>query len=303
MTTAQIKISVYSLVTAILAGFFGYFLNAAINDANSFWLPLVLGLFFLALFILQNLFIKDFWIFAIAGIQSLILGISSQVAIPGLMACIFFILWAAWRAKDLIAQGLKIDLRIVNRTTTPIAITALSVLIAFLYTPTLITKDLTISQPVIVSIFGPSLPFLNSYIPGLSLDMSVRDALKAASGSLLPREMRTLPIEQRDAVIAQSEGQLLQSLSDSLGVKVHARDSLLTVISSALNFQLSKIPKEYVQYIDISLGLLVFLTIKSFGFIFSYVIYLLALLIYTLLRLTNFISITTEKIDKEVVVV
>ena len=54
---------------------------------------------------------------------------------------------------------------------------------------------------------------------------------------------------------------------------------------------------------NIGLGLLIFLTIKGFGFIFGYVIYLLALVIYGLLRVTNFISIGIEKVDKEVAVV
>ena len=301
MTTMQLKISFYGLATVIVAGFFGYFLSASVGGLDRFWILLGLGLVFVALCVLQILFIKDFWIFIVIAMQSLIIGFFSKVTLIGLGVFILVMLWAVWRGRGVALQGLKIDLSSINRAITPIIITAFSLLIAFVYTPTLISADLTVGQPVVVSIFSPALPFLESYVPGISLDMTMRNFLKAASGSLLPKEINALPQEERNTIIAQSEGQLLESLSNTFGIKVSARDSLSNIAVRAINAQLLKIPESYRQYIDLGFGLLVFLTIKGFGFIFVYVVYLLALLIYGLLRITNFISIVTEKVDKEII--
>ncbi len=301
MTTAQIKIGLYSLVTAIVAGFFGYFLSEFVGGLDIFWGLLVLGLVLVTLHVLQTLLIKDFWIFIVIALQALIMGFFAKANLIGLGVFIFFMLWSAWRGRGVVAQGLKIDLSTVNRVITPIVITAFSLLIAFVYTPTLISADMTVGQPLVVSIFSPTLPFLESYVPGISLDMTMRNLLKAASGSFLPKEISALPIAERNAIIAQSEAQLIQSLNDSLGIKIKARDSVSTLAGQAINAQLAKIPNEYRQYINLSLGLLIFLTIKGFGFIFDYFVYLLMLLIYFILRSTNFISIGTEKVDREII--
>ncbi len=230
------------------------------------------------------------------------LSAAPSFSLPMLLAAALFyaaFLAAAFRGRVLSSGLMAPAPARVGRSMLPLMFTGFAVFAAILYTSSFATGDLAFSESAFRNLVGPSETALSGLIPGFSFDMSFRAAVRAAVESRLPPELSALPEAARRELLNQSEGQVFGTLSEFLQTRISPQESVQSGLRRALNLRLSAVPENFKTPMRAGFGVLVFLTIKGFGFLFTFPVALLVWLLYKGLLAIGFLTVTTEDIQKE----
>ena len=137
--------------------------------------------------------------------------------------------------------------------------------------------------------------------------MTVGDFVKSAATGKISGFLGAVPQEFRSQIETQVSSQVLDELvgglSNQLGIAISKGDSISEVAQRAINSKLSKIPETSRTPILFGFGLLVFLTVKGLGSLYTYAVRLIAWLLYKLLLAVGFFKIATESVNRETVTV
>ena len=296
------KFLMFAAATALFGALWAYFNAAFLNPAAgaSSWPSLVFGALFLSFYMLRDVYApstKEALTIALVEIVEIIFA-SGVSLVWGAAAAIFF-LFAANHGKSDATLGLKIDLRNLAHSVGPKTITAMAIIVSALYTSTAFGDNFSLSKPAAISILSPVIRSLSFFIPGVNAATPVGDALAGFTKNILAGQLAALPPAERDAAIRQATAKTLQSLEGALGTPISGRDSILDAVRRSANAGLAQIPQNFRPYILFGFAALVFLTIKGFGFLLVYIVYLVAWALHKLFLKVGFVKIVTEQVAKE----
>lgn len=201
--------------------------------------------------------------------------------------------------------SLKVYFGKTMRATAPLAISALALLFSYAYTATITGADLQVSRKGFDALVAPLTGTARGFIPGFDITMSVNKLMEAVALSDLPQlpaELRAMPREAKLQLIAQSRSDILNMVSDKLGVAVLGGDVVGDALYRAAKNKLLQVPERWHAPVIVGFGALVFLSVKSVAFIINYLAAAIAWLLFQLLLATGFIIIGLENVSKEIVV-
>jgi len=288
----------------VLGVVYGYFFSSALSGGALVY-PVVTGTLLVAAMLVATAFTRDKHIIALiffASFLGLAVMSATTVSLSYLIASLVsfaILLLAGFRAMSASGSSPNIEIGRFARVFVPLGISALAILAAFIYTSSFVGKDFSVPKESFRGLVAP-LEAARSFLPGFSLDMTVPALIRVVLDANPPEELRGIPRDVKEQFLRESEAQLLKTISDALGVPVSRGDSVLDALHRAASAQIVKIPEDLKTPALFAFGFLVFLTIKSFGFIFYYPILLMAWLIYKLLITTGFAKVVEEDIKREV---
>ncbi len=304
---SQLKIFLYAGALLLIGVIYGLAFKSALGGGSLIY-PIVAGCLFAAALLLPALFIKEkkmlTGIFApafvgVAAVSATAFSLNYFIAA---LASFALLLIAGFRAMGAESVSFKIDIGRFARIFVPTCVTALAILAATVYTMSFIGQDFSLPKESFRSLIAP-LGAAKTFIPGFSLDMTVPALIRAILDANPPKELANIPRDIKEQFLRESEAQFLKTISDALDMPVSRNDSVLDVLYRAANAQLVKIPENMKTPALLFFGFLVFLTIKSFGFIFYYPIVFLSKMIYKLLLKTGFIGIAEEDVKREMLTI
>lgn len=302
-----LKLVIIGCVLVISAGAFGYYFGRVLGGdgfAGVFTAGLIFGALqlvgILAISsknILSGLALGEIIAFSIFSFPK------SGFILYGVIAFSALILiFAILRGRHTGGISLSPSVNRVAALVLPSAASAFALIMTFIYVSGFIGRDFTLPKESVESLLHPLEAPLRGFIPGFSLDMSVRSATRALLESRAPGEIRALPRDVKDQLLQESEGQVIQTISGALKIAVSPQESVLSVLHRALNAQVIKIPANLQTPILIAFGFLVFLSIKGLALILRYPIAWLGFGLYKLLLAVGFLKIIEEDIKRQAVV-
>lgn len=305
---SKIKIGILAGVGAVASFAFGYALNALLSGS-----PVMLGVVALTavcilLYILEACVIKGFSIYAaVLAVQTVVflaplLRYFSQGTLVASVLMYALLLLAGKRAQESAANNLKISIGRMSRAALPGMIAGVSLFVAALYTAPLVGVPWRVTEKTVASIAGPTDLVLRRVVPDFSLEMPVSAVIDAVGNSGLVPGLNELPAEARAELLAQSRGAILEQISSAVGAQISARTTVSRVLALLLQQGADKVPQEWHTVVIAIYGLLLFLTIKSFGFLVGYPVQWAAWGLYQLLLGAGFLHIASEPTSKETIV-
>ena len=308
-----VKVAIMGVLGVLSAGVLGFFLNLFIEgnsgagNAAGFF-----GIVFLVLFLLQALFLKSEKIInLILFLESL--GISAfffnrfSLAILSAWFFLLFFLWEAARAgRQELDNRLKISFFHIDRRATYKAITALSIFISIAYASANGFSQSGISEKGLEAFLKPAEPLIQKLeVSDFSFQMTVYQL----ADSIITNQAAEQFGLQAGAVPASLKSEAvnktlveLKNQAFGYGISFKNSDTILKVIQNYLNNQLDNIPSQIRAIIPFGFGLLIFLTIKGFGFIIRWLVAIPAYILYQLSLLTGFSRLALESRTKEIII-
>jgi len=105
----------------------------------------------------------------------------------------------------------------------------------------------------------------------------------------------------QDEVIGQQIASAREELLKSLDIEAQGTDPVGSVIEQALKVQLNGIFRPFKYLIPPILALTIYFLLQIFGFIYVWIVRLMAVLVYGLLKVTRFFRIDTETVKSQVI--
>lgn len=302
----SIKITILGAVTTVFAGLLGYVFGLTLSGGALLWL-MIIGIIFGALYLTEVLAISSKKLLAGLSFAHAVFFAVFMFSAPtfyfyGLVILAAVILaLSAVKGRKALENSLTPNVSKVASLTLPLASSALAVIMTFVYVTGFAGRDFTLPKSSIEGLLRPVESPLRGFVPGFTLDMSVRDFIKASLEARTPAELRGLPREVKDQLIRESETQSIKTISDILKIPVSPTESILDVLHRAASAQLIKIPPGLRLPILLGFGLLVFLTIKGFAVLLRYPITWLAIGLYKLFLAVGFLRVVEEDIKRQII--
>lgn len=224
--------------------------------------------------------------------------------LAGVLASFFLLAVAVMRAKRQMGNQVVFGFYHFSRYGAPQILTALALLFALtgyfypfnfatIQLPAGLFKSVT---PIVEAIAGSLVP---NYQKGITVDQflssGVNDALNEIKND-----------KQRAAVSATIDQQIRKQkddLSEQIGVKLTGQETLPDITQSVTNMYLSRYLIRYKDVAPIAIAVLMFLTIKSFGFAIDRIAVLFAWIFARILLASNIIRKQKITVDKEILTI
>ncbi|OGY66863.1 MAG: hypothetical protein A3I24_04210 [Candidatus Harrisonbacteria bacterium RIFCSPLOWO2_02_FULL_41_13b] len=266
---ALVKLIVLGAISLAPAYFFGYALSNlfAATSLGMLILAFAAGVIFLALFVIHNLLIQQFWLFAaIAAGEALVMlaGFYQKLSLwngGGALGLFVFLLLGYYFGSQEANNVFKIRLSQLGPVIAGRALTALAILTAVAYLGTVNFFQPDTVRQFILGIVKPIQPLVTEIV-----------------GNIVP-----------------GAGSLVQTN------KFFSAEAMADLIYQSTASKIFLLPKIYQDLIVAAVGLLIFLTIKGFSPLIRVLVIPVALAFYQFLRAFGFFHIELESRSKEVI--
>lgn len=309
---SQWKAGLVVAITVITGVWLGYAIDqwSEVADVGA-TIAIVLALtVFTALFILQALMVHSWRVlgmFAIVegfamvslGFQSV--GFTNATLLGGLITIIALVI-AGRYGQGYTERTIAISIREAGNAVVPILMTAVTLCVTVAFTSGLSTNGLQFSRETILGIMKPGEWVVQRFIPGFRVEGTLKEFVRANSGSIFQGGIGAVPRALQDAAISGAITQLQETIEGMFAVRVGVNDSLVDIIERVVNSELRKIPESWHTSVWIGIGAIIFFTVKGFGALIGGVAKLIAALLYQLLLAVGFMQIGSESRQKEIVV-
>lgn len=314
-----------SLPKIIALGFLGVFSAAGAGYFLRFWLdfsgvdslrPLLTlffaWVFFLTVFVLQTLFLKSRTIAnSVIFLESLalfapFLSWFSWYALTAWGLAFLNLLNASFRGQSEMDNQMRIKFFRIAKPVISRAFTALSLFIALLYfNGPNAGAELGISKQTIKSFLKPSeLILQNTLFKNFSFDMSVYQFVDTVVNGRITGQFgvaRGLVLkEMRATLVDQGIAQFRKQLAP-YGINFRDNDTIVDILYNYFSRMVMRVPKELQPLITLGMVFLVFLIVRSFGFLFYWVSGTVSYVLYEILMLGGFARLTLESRSREVI--
>ena len=153
-----------------------------------------------------------------------------------------------------------------------------------------------ISKNAFEIIARSSNPIVSDIIPGFSLDASVNQALRAFVKS-------RLPAGASEAEIKEAADNLYGNIVKSVGARISSEERVIDALYKVTVSKLLNLPSVYKNLTFVALALAVFGLIKSLAFFLTWIVAILAFLVYQIFLALNFMHVIFENRNKEIIIV
>lgn len=299
---ANLKVNVIAIIGIILSFGFSFFIHRTYELSGDLTVNIIVALLFAALFLvmvfLQSIFIKD-----IGRIGTILFLEVSVMLIPfifllsgflftGLLLTFLFLFWGSYSSKNELQYSMKTRIFRLSRFVLPKAITGLSIFVAAGYMSVFQDQGLVISEQAFRRIALPADGIVQAVFPGLSLEDSFEEAVIK-----LNPESKTLSAKEKEALIKSKQ----DNISGILRYNFESRDSFISIFYDAYKFHARKLSESRKVVALSVLGAAIFLIIKSVGMPISWLVALVAVIIYEILVALGFAIVVLETRSKEIV--
>ncbi len=308
-----VKVVIVGAFGVLSAVAFGFFLNLFIGGNSGAGAAAgFFGIGFLAVFLLQTLFLKS------EKITNLILLLESlgmsvfffnriSLAILSAWILLLLFLWNASRSgRQELDNRLKISFFQIDKQTTYKAITALSIFISIVYASANGFSQTGISEKGLEAFLKPAEPFIQKLsISNFSFNMTVYQLADSIITEQAAKQLGVQPNAVPASLKNDAINQTLAGLKDKAlgyGISFKNNDTVLKIIQNYIAKQLEKIPEQARAVIPFLFGLLVFLTIKGFGLIIRWLVAIPAYIIYELCLTAGFSRLALESRTREIII-
>ncbi len=288
----KVKLLSSVLVSVGLAAGIGFFFSkfAPGSDLLSLAITVVFAVFYLAIFLVRVLFVQKWWI-ALALIVAEMAAVSIFLlphaptiwVICGAVAAIVVLFIAHWRGTSEISNVIKIHFRNFQYMVLSTAIIGLTLFGIVVYLSSISAKEIYVGKEPVSYV----VKFFPSFSEKISFGSLVERFVQKTNEQLPPETVNFIAFNAN------------QKISEIIGVNLNPQENIIDIGQKIINGLLAKAPREFKVFIIVGLGVLIFFTINSGTFLFSWVIGFIAWLIYRLILTTNFARITLEKSQKE----
>lgn len=262
---------------------------------------------FLALFVIQVVLVRERTMaFVAIVIQAVVFNIFFidrlfWWAISAFVLCTL-LLWLAYlRGRHRLDNMISLRFFQLRHDVLSRAIIALTLFSIILYMSFVNVLRLTVSRDFIAYFAQPVEYAGQLFIKDFSLAMTARDFLNHFADRNLSDTVRQLPSDQQQAAREQVITDLAQRLGEATHSRINLQSQVIDVVVWIGNVQLQRIPEAGRTPLLIAIGVVLFLFITGFVFLFSWIISILSRLIFQLLLWLGFIKIGGEKKEVQVV--
>lgn len=182
-------------------------------------------------------------------------------------------------------------------------ITAILLFMVLLYVPQLGPGRVFVSEHTFMGFFDWSAGFVEKWYPGIPFAGSFGDFAQ----TLVSRELKdnsafqALPPQSQQTTIASNAQALINNFSQSLGVAVHASDTVGGVMYDFIQKTLSGWQDRFASAFLLGWSVVVFLVLRSLGIVFMWISQLLLGGVYEILLAAGVVKIEEQTVKKEVI--
>lgn len=317
--TKQWIISIFSMLSAIFAGFFiaKFFL---VSNISNLTFAVIFSIVFLLIFPIKAMLVSNkmisFWCILIQGIGLIIFFSFRQNVYLSLitLALTFALLWRANNNAEIIRENqLRINYREIAKKAISGAILTLAIFVALMYAAPFYNSDQLITENQIRKLAAPIELVLNKTLfKEFSFNMTAREFSDKLTISKLNNQ--TLAIIEKDSVAKKNFLDLSFLTLVEQGQKWHVDikpnktiDSLMAeyinnLIMSSLSSIKSVINLNTKIVIPVIIGFLILITINSSFSMIHIFIYGLSYFLYEILIALGIIHVSFETKNKEVII-
>lgn len=300
-----------SILSALAAGYsYRLFLDGTETPfLSSFNYLLVSAAVFFTLSALENVLVKS-WRRRILAVflESLSL-LAAFYDYPFYLAAVsallifLFILWGEQEGQAEIKNNTSIRFLRIIKLQFKKMVTGFSLAAAVIYMAAASGNGALISRETFSGFFDASSGFTKYFYPGNDFNISMAEWARNFVVSQLRQrnDFQNLPPDQQQKAIENTTENFLKSLSEKLGVKINPEKSVKDNAYEVISSKMKELKENLGNSFIIFWTLIVFLFIRSFGFLFYWPVSWLAWLVYKFLLEMKIIEVKGEPSIREYV--
>lgn len=290
------------LITAFLFGYTVTLVRGAVTREGFLWAVVTFVLWISSTILLPYLIKSS----SIAGVISLFESIIVSLFLVGiwnplLLILSFGFLWlflmmAFWIGRDEIRGQLRIRFFKIGRISASVLVGGINIFLAVALVFMLKSEGFTVPRPFLESMLRGSVPFMERYVPNMSLEMKTGEFFEEFAKSRIPEEAPPGALEQ---VV---EG-FIASVERQTRIELDPEARLVDSFDLLVNTKLKEFSIRNQTATFLTIALLVFFTLAGLGFLVKWVILTVAFLMFEVLYAFKFFHMEFESRDKEIIVV
>ncbi|PIT92398.1 MAG: hypothetical protein COU08_02740 [Candidatus Harrisonbacteria bacterium CG10_big_fil_rev_8_21_14_0_10_42_17] len=302
---SRFKIIVIGIVAFIAALGFGYQLSKIPTHLTGGVIvsAVLTGMIWLVFVLLQTFLVKSPTIGAqLLATQALAVLLPSYKALSLLISAAGIILFVFMyvgflRGRSNILNFIKIKFFKISAHTISLFVTGIAIFVAMYFVNSVDISELPFSQKTFDSVLDTVTPLIRRAVPEFAPDVTVYEVLESIAISELPENV---PPETVQSGVNQLKG----GFEKKYGIVLNENDTVRNSLYENLIVKIQSLESTQARTIALAaIGLIVFLSIKGFAFFISWIIILIAYIVFKILQTTNFFYIGLEDRQKESIVV
>ena len=290
---------------------FGLFLKLLFGkgDFIFFFFTLAAATFFLTVFFLQALFIKQFRTLALilmAECLGLVAGFYDKILMPAVWGSVAFaflaMLLANYNARKEINNALKMSFRKIGRTVLPKAIASLALFSSVVYVATM-EGDALISRIGFERMMMPSFTLVQKFYPEFDFSLTLNEFfafLAGESASKIP-QFEILPKSVKAQLINQSAKEFQGRFEEFMG-PVNSKLKITDAIYESLMGKFRQANEKTQSLVLMGIAFFIFLFLESLARPFRLMITFLTYIIYEILLALGFAKVELEGTNREIII-
>jgi hypothetical protein len=311
------------LLTGIFSFLSFYFLNqgAVLGSLGSIWPIIIAFSFFIIFFVLEVILIDDIGILYIfIFFQSLLPFFALTKSFDNVrfllvnFAILFiFTFWAAKKGHSLVKNGLKINFFSIAHRVVPKFFTGLllviMILLYFNYVFLGRFND-NMGRQTFNQVANFVAPAFEIWLPGVSLDLSIREALEESARVQLQKSkidllekginLDEMSSSQKEELVKQTTLQIEENIEEVVG-ELDYDQTVREFAYGTIKNRVDELSPTAKIFTGGGVFLILFFLIKGIAFILYPIIEFIAFVIYHLLLMTGFAHINLESRQKEII--
>ena len=279
--------------------------------SESFVYALSFAALFLTLIFLQAIFIKEFSrLAAFIFLETIALVV---FFIPHLSGFLFaaavllfvFVLWGCLSGQRELRTNMKIRAFRTAHAVLPRCITALSIFIALVYVGSITQAEQVISREMFAKIVLPADPIVNYFFPGIS----VADTFETAAKKMAENQFKSDPLfalaspAQKAELLDRSVAELKKHVSEQyLKTDFESNERIVDILYGAFFKSVKEVSTNNKTTVLLVIAGVLFLLLRSFGTPFYYLLSIVTVLVFEILRASGFAVVVLEARSQEILI-
>lgn len=312
------KVIVLGAAAVIFSLGFGYSLQVffVVRDVNSFYVTLAFAVLFLAIFLLNTIFIKSrLNSYAIIAVEGLALAGNfysnlSKDIFWGTVLTILFLISANYSGVAELQNLLRLKFWRIGKRTLPKAILALALFVSFAYHSHVGGLNWTNPEQFFISeqnferIIQPAVPFIQGALPGFDLSAKTGDFLNQMAVNEIQNSpsMASIPQVLKQKAIDSTARGLQSEIEGYVNGSINLDATVGQSLYSAMIFKLASLPPNITNAMPLIVAAILFLIIMGFAWLVRWVATFIGLTIFEILTAIGFSIILIESRSREMVV-
>ncbi|MBI1838706.1 MAG: hypothetical protein HYR95_00150 [Candidatus Colwellbacteria bacterium] len=296
-----LKIAGVIVVGILIALATGFFFDKAL-----FTYGILSGTFFLSVFVLQNLFIKDLdKVILSLFLESLGFTVFfyrdfSYHLVAGSIILAMLLFWGSYKARKELEATVRIRFFRASRLALNSAVPAIFVFMSLIF----LARGTVFTETNLQSLLESFSPLIRGYVPAFSFSKPTGELIKdIALGNMSSEELvafNKLPQSARDQAVNKTVEELSLRVEPYFGSTFSPEKSLSQNVYAAAAIRINGLDENSRMYFTAWLMLLILFSARSLVPIIQIPISILAFLIYQIILATNFAVVQLESRSREV---